>query len=116
MDDLLADSEVPVLIKIDVEGHEGAVLHGAQRTLADRRVAAVLMEVNGSGMRYGVSDDALLSMMCDHGFKAFSYDPLARELREWESVKGNAIFVRDMSVVNDRLKSAKSYRLVNGSI
>jgi len=116
MDALLMKYSTPALIKIDVEGHEGAVLIGGENTLADRRVAAVIMEVNGSGERYGVSDDVLLSMMRAHGFNIHGYDPFNRVLRDWDPAKGNAIFVRDLDLVLDRLKSARSYRLVNGSI
>ena len=116
MDDLLLGKSVPAVIKIDVEGHERAVLAGGARTLADARVSAVIMEINGSGKRYGVEDEELIAVMNGHGFHPYSYDPFARRLMEWSPQSGNAIFVRNPDVVGDRVKSARRYRLINGSI
>lgn len=115
MDELLA-GRVPTVIKIDVEGHEQAVLKGARSTLSDPGVAAVVMEINGSGVRYGVSDDELLAMMRGYGFEPYGYDPFVRRLRDWDPSSGNAIFFRDRSAVDSRVAQAKRYRLVNGTI
>jgi FkbM family methyltransferase len=115
MDEMLA-GRVPAAIKIDVEGHELAVLEGARETISNPGVLAVLLEVNGSGARYGYSDEVLLAMMHGHGFAPYSYDPLARRLRDWDSSSDNVIFVRDRQEVDSRLMRAKRYRLVNGSI
>lgn len=116
MDDLLLGKDVPAVIKIDVEGHERAVLAGGERTLADTRVSAVIMEVNGSGKRYGVKDEELIAVMNSHGFRPYRYDPFARRLMEWKAESGNAIFVRDLAAVIGRVQSARRYRLINGSI
>jgi len=115
MDELLA-GRVPAVIKIDVEGHEHAVLEGAHHTLSDPGVAAVVMEINGSGARYGVDDRELLTKMHAYGFKPYSYDPISRHLRDWISSRGDAIFIRDADAVGSRVVHAKRYRLVNGTI
>ena len=115
LDELLA-GRVPAAIKIDVEGYELAVLKGAERTLAEPGVAAVVMEINGSGARYGVGDDALLAMMRGYGFMPYGYDPLARRLGDWDPSSGNAIFVRNRVTVDSRVMQSKRYRLVNGTI
>ena len=115
MDELLA-GRVPTVIKIDVEGHEHAVLNGGQSTLSDFRVLAVVMEINGSGIRYGVSDDELLALMRGYGFDPHGYDPLARCLRDWDPSSGNAIFLRDRSAVDSRVTHARRYQLVNRTI
>ena len=115
MDELLA-GRVPAVVKIDVEGHERSVLEGARKTLANPGVAAVVMEINGSGTRYGVSDDELLTLMSGYGFSPCSYDPFARCLRDWNPSSANAVFVRDRSGANSRVAQARRYRLVNGSI
>lgn len=115
MDDLLGP-DAPVLIKIDVEGHERAVLLGATRTLADPRVLAVVMETNGSGARYGFSDEQVAALMVGHGFSPRGYDPFARRLLEASHAGGNTIFVRDVTVVETRLRTSRKYRLVNGEI
>jgi FkbM family methyltransferase len=115
LDDLVGDN-VPVLIKIDVEGHERAVLLGASATLADRCLLAVVMETNGSGARYGVGDEQLSGLMLAYGFAAYGYDPFGRRLIDAKYGDGNTVFVRDRALVEVRLRDAKRYRLINGSI
>jgi FkbM family methyltransferase len=115
LDQLVAD-DVPVLIKIDVEGHELAVLQGGGKTLADPRLLAVIMEINGSGERYGIADIELVDIMQGHGFSAFGYDPFARRLTKPDASTGNTIFVRDRAAVEARVANARRYRLVNGTI
>lgn len=115
LDDLLA-GRVPSAIKIDVEGHERAVLEGALRTLSDQHLEAVVMEINGSGSRYGVSDDELLAIMDGYGFVPYGYDPCARSLKDWNRSSGNAIFLRNRAAADSRVAQAKRFTLVNGSI
>ena len=115
LDDLVG-SDVPLLMKIDVEGLERAVLLGGSRTLADPRLIAVVMETNGSGARYGVGDADLISLMEEHGFSAFAYDPFERLLLSASEADGNTVFVRDRLTVETRVRSAKRYRLINGTI
>lgn len=116
LDDLLADSVQPILIKLDVEGHELAVLQGAERVLADTRLLAVIMETNGSGARYGIEDQALFEAMARHGFDPFGYNPFERRLLSGNSFDGNTIFVRNRFLVEERLQTARKYQLVNGTI
>jgi FkbM family methyltransferase len=114
--DELVGSNTPVLIKIDVEGHERAVLQGATQTLANPKLLAVVMETNGSGARYGISDDDLLDLMAEHGFSAYGYEPFGRQLVDASQADGNTVFVRDRAIVEERVRGAKRYRLVNGTI
>jgi FkbM family methyltransferase len=115
LDELVA-GDPPALIKIDVEGHERAVLQGAQRTLADPRLLAVVMETNGSGARYGVSDNDLVVAMRNHGFSMYGYEPFSRRLAPGQPTGGNTVFVRDLKAVTDRVRSAPRFTLINGSI
>lgn len=114
--DELVGSDVPVLIKIDVEGHERSVLLGASHVLADPRLLAVVMEINGSGARYGVRDAELVSLMQAVGFSAYGYDPFERRLIDVFNSGGNTVFVRDRATVEARLSSSKRYQLINGTI
>jgi FkbM family methyltransferase len=115
LDDLVG-SDAPVLMKVDVEGHERAVLMGGIRTLADPTLLAVVMETNGSGSRYGVSDADLVSLMHGHGFLPYGYDPFGRSLVDVAEADGNTVFVRDRTTVEARLSGSKRYRLINGTI
>jgi len=92
------------------------VLKGARRTLGDSRVLVVIMETNGSGARFGVSDDELVAEMRRFGFAMCAYDPFERQLEETGKGGGNTIFVRDAAAVDVRLRSARRFELVNGSI
>lgn len=114
--DALVSNDVPVLVKIDVEGHERAVLAGGERTLADSRLLAVIMETNGSGARYGVSDDELVAIMSRHGFAPCGYEPFTRQLTAGKPAGGNTVFVRNGDAVNQKLRTARRYALINGSI
>lgn len=115
LDDLVSD-DVPVLIKIDVEGHERAVLLGGEKTLEDSRLLAVIMETNGSGARYGIADDELVIVMSRHGFRPYGYDPFRRCLLESNPTDGNTIFIRDEALVIARINAAKRCQLINGTI
>jgi FkbM family methyltransferase len=115
LDDLVRD-DVPTLIKIDVEGHEYAILKGAMQVLSDKRLLAVSMETNGSAARYGISDDLLIETMVRFDFSPYGYDPLLRRLAPGQPNHGNTIFIRDLDAVQARISSATHYKLVNRMI
>jgi FkbM family methyltransferase len=114
LDDLL-DGQAPTLIKIDVEGHEGAVIDGAARTLARPDLMAVIMEVNGGGRIEGDIDRVLIARMAAFGFRPHGYDPFARRLTPYDDAP-NVVMVRDAEQVQARCAAAATYRLVNGTI
>jgi FkbM family methyltransferase len=91
------------LVKIDVEGFEGAVMAGGPRVL--QSATAVIMELGGGGALYGYDEDAIRAQMVRWGFEAVGYDPLRRTLTA--PVPGeDAMFVRDRERVVERLRTA----------
>lgn len=109
----------PALIKIDVEGYETSVLRGAQHTLSNESLHSVIMEINGSGRRYGYDDSALVETMESHGFREYSYHPLARTLQEADGIigrRGNSIFVRDLARVKGLIARAPVFDVYGTSI
>ena len=107
--DAVLNDESPSLAKIDVEGYETQVLEGAQETLKKETLHSVIMELNGSGSRYGYDESQILELMFDYGFKTYSYNPLDRTLINLEGKNlnsGNTLFIRNKPLVEERLRGA----------
>lgn len=114
--DELCGTRIPLVLKIDVEGHELAVLDGAKAVLANPGLRAVVMETNGSGARYGHSDGDLVERMRAAGFLACRYDWNKRRLQPVGRGGQNTIFVRAPDELSRRCQAAPQFRLVNGTI
>jgi len=103
----------PAVMKIDVEGYELPVLEGGGATLRNEALLAVIMELNGSGERYGHDESRIAAMMRNLGFDACTYDPFERRLVDLAgaaSATGNTLFVRQRERVMQRLKSAPPFK------
>jgi FkbM family methyltransferase len=99
-------TKCPELIKIDVEGYETKVLIGANRLLKDPALKVVIVEINGSGNKYGHKDQEISNILTENGFHCYSYNPFTREIiKSSVGSEGNAIFIRDKIFVESRLKS-----------
>ena len=111
LDDVLA-GEVPIVIKIDVEGWEAEVLEGMPQTLADPRLLAIIAETNESSARYqAAGTDRIGKVMRANGFTAHIYDPFKRALTAGDS-SHNTIFARDLDAINARLNTAAKRRVL----
>lgn len=111
LDDLL-QGQKPVLIKIDVEGFETNVVKGANEILARSSLLGVIMELNGSGNRYGFDEQALHQRMLQYGFETYLYHPLPRELESLggkNHASGNTLYLRNVEEVSKRLKHGSQY-------
>jgi FkbM family methyltransferase len=105
LDELLA-GEVPTVMKIDVEGFESAVIRGATKTLASPLLLGILMELNGSGTRYGYDEKTLHQQMLKLGFSNAAYDPFTRRISLQSNAGDNSLYVRDIPALQSRLQSA----------
>jgi FkbM family methyltransferase len=102
------------LLKVDVEGFETEVFGGAENTLKNPALQAIIVERNGSGNRYGYDEEALHAQIRRHGFAPFTYAPFARELRPLgESDTGNIIYIRGRESAAGRLQTAPAFTLGN---
>jgi FkbM family methyltransferase len=108
----------PFMLKIDVEGFELEVVRGASECLAAPTLQCVIMELNACGQRYGRSDAELLARMRDYGFEPYGYEPRTRRLAQPMAAErtGNTIFLRDRSLLEQRLRSAAAYRVLGQNI
>ena len=111
LDNVVADSE-PTLLKIDVEGFETEVIAGAEKVLSKGSLLAVIMELNGSGLRYRYDEHEVYKLMLARGFTPCSYDPVTRSLRTLDGKNdagGNTLFVKELEGVSRRLASAPAF-------
>ena len=114
LDEALQDKS-PKLVKIDVEGFETEVLAGATTTLGSPRLRAVIMELNGSGARYGFDEGTLHQHMQTIGFSACRYEPLTRrivDLKGQRSTTGNTLYLRDPEAAQADVRQAPTYRVI----
>lgn len=108
LDHALAEA-IPLVIKIDVEGFEHAVLRGAERILESEKCQAVLLELDDHCLRYHVTEGDIVSVMTGHGFTPATYSPFDRKLTfsEGKNLSGrNTIFIRDIADIEDRIANA----------
>jgi len=107
----------PCLIKIDVEGFETEVLKGATQILCDETLKAIIIELNGSGERYGHDDHQIHEKLLVYGFKPYNYHPLGREIEELNKFGvHNTIYLRDLEYVKERIKNAAPFSVFRQSI
>lgn len=109
----------PNLIKIDVEGYETPVLEGAAKILSDTALHSIVIELNGSGSRYGFDESKIVRLLQGYDFQSFSYDPLSRTLNNLKGKnkeQGNTIFIRDKEFVRRKIESAPRFKVLGVSV
>ncbi len=110
--DSILSGHTPLLLKIDVEGWEHEVLHGGMDTLRNPNLKAVIIELNGSGDRYGFSDESTHSFLINLGFSPYQYQPFDRQLTElggMHNTSGNTLYIRNIEFVEQRLRNAPPF-------
>lgn len=110
LDDVLTGRE-PVVIKIDVEGFESEVLAGGEKVLACPDLLAVIIELNGSGKRYGQDDDQLHVLLQNNGFESFRYEPVERKLIPLlggRNTTSNTLYLKNQDIVRKQISISNS--------
>lgn len=111
MDDIF-NTATPSVLKIDVEGFEWQVLHGGQRILSDNALKAIIIEINGSGEAYGISNDAIHSFLTGYNFAPYSYNPFHRRFIKQDTYgDDNTIYIRDLDWAESRVAAAPAYNV-----
>ncbi len=110
----LDDEFIPTVctvVKIDVEGYEAFVLAGGQHFFANHNVAALVIELDGYGKQFGVSDVDTHAIIKAQGFTPVRYSPKTRRLELADSIRrgGNTIYVRDHEFAQQRCIDAGTY-------
>jgi FkbM family methyltransferase len=107
--DSISGAEAALLMKIDVEGFEEQVLAGAERTLSEASLLAVLSEGQ---------EPSVVERLVRHGFARAYYDPITRELSRTPTnvPESNGLFVRDWSQLRTRVEAAPRRRVLDHEI
>jgi FkbM family methyltransferase len=111
LDAELADTPA-VLLKVDVEGFETEVFAGAEKTLQNPALQAIIVERNGCGNRYGYDEEKLHAQIRSQGFSPFIYEPFGRRMLPIpENSNSNIVYIRDLKAANERLRTAPAFEL-----
>ncbi|MDG2030316.1 MAG: FkbM family methyltransferase [Phycisphaerales bacterium] len=107
--DSLLEGLNPTILKVDVEGFEGAVVEGADSVLSNPSLHSIIIELRGHGAKFGFDEDAVLKKLLDYGFSSREYDPFTRDLRNLNGLNtevGNTLLTRNEDLVMSRLEQA----------
>jgi FkbM family methyltransferase len=115
--DALLSGRSASLIKIDVEGYETEVMNGMADTLTHTDLKAIIIELNGSGGRYGYNEEAIHQQLVAHNFAPYNYNPFTRTLNRQETFGTfNTIYCRDVRFIEARLRNAARFTVLNHNI
>ena len=113
LDDVIGQTNCR-LMKLDAEGFEMNILRGATKTLANPHLAALIVELNGSGERYGYSDASVHQEITRQGFMPYRYDPYTRRLAALSTFNQgslNTLYVREADETMRVLAGAAKVRV-----
>ncbi len=112
--DSITGEEGADIIKIDILGYEALALRGAERTLQNPRLKAVILGVQRRARDFGLDPLESSRMLSVFGFKPVVYDVATRQLTPVQSPDVNqyVLFVRDPDEMQKRLSSAESFELL----
>jgi hypothetical protein len=114
LDTVLQKEKDPVLLKIDVEGFETNVLKGATETLQKNNLKAIIIELNGSGAKYGYDERLLHEKLLEYSYHPYRYDPFERELTPIDQFgTHNTIYIKDIDFARERVRKADKLRILD---
>ncbi len=112
--DEISECNVPVALKIDVEGYELFALKGAERVLSSSSLKVIILELNKSGEKYGIDDDSVYELLLNYGFKPYEYNVKTRKLvslKTYNTHKFNTIFIREITYVEERVANSEKIKI-----
>jgi FkbM family methyltransferase len=117
LDNILEKEKEPVLLKIDVEGFETDVLNGASSTLQKNSLKAIIIELNGSGSKYGYDEIHLHEKLLVNGYHPYQYNPFERSLTAIDKFgTHNTIYIKDPGFVQERVQKAEKLKILDNWI
>jgi FkbM family methyltransferase len=117
--DTILNGRIPLLMKMDIEGHEHNALLGADHTLSASGCKAIVIEFSNTGEYYGYGNTATHQLLTGYGFKPFKYNYCEKQLISIDPLSTqfefNMIYVKDEHFVKERLKNAE-HILMSGQL
>ena len=116
LDDAL-NGKSPAVIKIDVEGFEIQTLIGAKNIINNPSLMAIIIEMNGSGERYGIKDDKIHKLLISKGFDSFEYDPFKHQLKSLQGkykFTSNTLYLKKLGEIKRRISRKNTFTLGTG--
>lgn len=111
--DTLIQLQQPTLVKIDVEGFETEVIKGMSSAITSPYLKAIIIELNGSGGRYGYEEKDIHNTLKEAGFMPFLYHPFTRTLEAIPDFGNhNTLYIRDLNFVKQRLETARKQQIL----
>ena len=102
----------PTILKIDVEGFETEVLNGAAKTLSNKELNVIIIELNGSGGRYGYKETEIHDKLLSFSFTPYEYFPFERNLRRMDNFENlNTIYIRNIELANKRVTQSRKFKI-----
>jgi FkbM family methyltransferase len=112
LDEILKDKH-PILLKIDVEGFEKAVIDGALQTLKKESLQVIIIELVGLGARFGFDENDIHDIISRHGFLKYDYNPFNRKLTETKNMGfHNTIYVKNINFTQERVNEAPTFTIL----
>jgi hypothetical protein len=111
LDNVLVDKNIS-LLKIDVEGFEANVINGALKTLERPELKIIIMETNGLSDQYEFGQNYIHDKLLGLGFLPYNYFPVERKLTKITTTNPeNTIYIRDLTFVENRIKTSRKIKL-----
>lgn len=115
LDNICKNKEIEI-IKIDVEGYKWFVLNGAKEILKSDAMKVIIIELNDSGLNFGINDSQIITFLNDLGYKQYEYNIFNRDLKiinYKNNTQFNTLFIKDVDYVIDRVKNAENIKFSN---
>jgi len=112
LDNISQEYGIPKMIKIDVEGYETNVLKGANSILKSDTLEVIILELNGSGKKFGFNDDDIHNNLLEYGFLPYTYNPFDRKIIKLETYgTHNTIYIKNkiLKKVDNIIKSCEKF-------
>lgn len=103
------------IVKVDVEGYEDFVLRGGLKFFSNPKVIALIIELNGSGLSFGIKDSDIHKLILSFGFKPIMYNPFSRRVLPIKNFSNgaNTIYVKDIDMIQKRCSEAEKVNIHN---